>query len=75
MTRERWLGLLLIAIGLGVLLVAPRAQSCMTDFDATVCEATGTVVLNVIGVTLVAVAAAILALRGTPTDEPGDSTR
>jgi drug/metabolite transporter (DMT)-like permease len=68
MTRERWLAVLLIVIGLGVVLIAPRAQSCMTDFDATVCEATGTVVLNVIGVTLVAVAAAVLALRGTPTD-------
>lgn len=75
MTRERWLGLLLIVIGLGVVLVAPRAQSCMTDFNATVCEATGTVILNVIGVTLVAVAAAMLALRGTPTDGRGDSTR
>lgn len=68
MTRARWLALLLIVAGLAMLLVAPQAQSCVTDFDHTACRATGTILLKVVGVALVAAAAAVLALRGTATD-------
>lgn len=75
MTRARWLGILLIVVGLAVLLVAPRAQSCFTDFDATICETGGTIILKVVGLVLVATAAILLALRGASTDRWGDSTR
>ena len=68
MTRWRWLGISLIALGIAVLLVAPHAQTCVTDFDHTACRATGTILLKVVGVALVAAAAAVLALRGTATD-------
>jgi drug/metabolite transporter (DMT)-like permease len=63
MTRSRWLGIMLIVIGISVLLVAPQAQSCVTDFDATVCEAGASIVLKVVGLCLVAAAAILLALR------------
>ena len=69
MTRWHWLGLLLIVLGIALLLVAPQAQSCVTAFDHTSCRATGTVLLKVTGLALVAAAAAVLALRGTPTDQ------
>ncbi|MEO8639450.1 MAG: hypothetical protein ABI458_06015 [Chloroflexota bacterium] len=75
MTRSRWLGVLLIVLGLAVLLVAPQAQSCVTDFHHTACQASGTILLKVVGLGLVAAAAAILALQGTPTGGSGDSTR
>jgi drug/metabolite transporter (DMT)-like permease len=68
MTRWRWLGLLLIVLGIALLLVAPQAQSCVTAFDHTSCRATGTILLRVVGLALVVVAAAILALRGTAID-------
>jgi drug/metabolite transporter (DMT)-like permease len=68
MTGWRWLGITLIALGLAILLVAPQAQTCVTDFDHTACRATGTIVLKVVGVALVAAAAAVLALRGAATD-------
>jgi drug/metabolite transporter (DMT)-like permease len=69
MTRWRWLGLLLIVLGIALLLVAPQAQSCVTDFDHTSCRATGTILLRVVGLALVVVAAAVLALRGTAIDQ------
>lgn len=75
MTRWRWLGILLIVIGLAMLVVAPQAQSCVTDFDSTACETSGTILLKVVGLALVAAAAAVLALHGTPTGGSGDSTR
>jgi drug/metabolite transporter (DMT)-like permease len=68
MTRWHLLGMLLIVLGIAVLLVAPQAQTCVTDFDHTACRATGTILLKVVGVALVAAAAAVLALRGTATD-------
>ena len=68
MTRWHWLGLLLIGLGIALLLVAPQAQSCVTEFDHTACRATGTIILKVVGVALVAAAAAVLALRGTASD-------
>jgi drug/metabolite transporter (DMT)-like permease len=67
-TIWRWLGLLLIVLGIAMLLVAPQAQSCVTAFDHTSCRATGTIVLKVVGLALVVAAAAVLALRGTATD-------
>jgi drug/metabolite transporter (DMT)-like permease len=69
MTRWRWLGLLLIVLGIALLLVAPQAQSCVTAFDHTSCRATGTILLKVAGLALVAGAAAVLALHGTATDQ------
>ncbi|MGZ6371779.1 MAG: hypothetical protein ACXWL8_00110 [Candidatus Limnocylindria bacterium] len=67
MTRARWLGLLLIVAGFLILIVAPQAQSCVTDFHATICEAAGMIALKVVGVALVAIAAMVLARRGAPT--------
>jgi hypothetical protein len=75
MTKARWLGIGLIVAGLGILLVAPQAQSCVTTFASTSCQASGTILLKVIGLALVATAAAVLALRGTPSGGSGDSTR
>jgi drug/metabolite transporter (DMT)-like permease len=75
MTRARWLGLLLIVAGLALLLLAPRAQSCVTDFDATVCETTGAIVLKVVGVVLVAAAAIVVARPGAPTPGSSDKAR
>jgi hypothetical protein len=75
MTRERWRGVMLIAIGFAVLIVAPRAQSCVTDFSSRICEASGTVVLNIVGLALVAVAAVVLARYGAASDRSGDDTR
>lgn len=75
MTRSRWLGVLLIVLGIGMLVVAPQAQSCVTDFDSTACEMSSTILLKVVGLALVAVAAAVLALHGTPSGGSGDSTR
>jgi drug/metabolite transporter (DMT)-like permease len=75
MTKARWLGIGLIVAGLGILLIAPQAQSCVTAFDHTSCRATGTILLKVIGLGLVATAAAVLALHGTPSGGSGDSTR
>jgi drug/metabolite transporter (DMT)-like permease len=75
MTRARWLGILLIVVGLAVLLVAPQAQSCVTNFRSTACEAGGTILLKVVGLVLVAAAAAVLAVHGTPTGGSGNSTR
>jgi len=69
MTGWRWLGLLLIVLGIALLLVAPQAQSCVTAFDHTSCRATGTILLKVVGLALVVTAAAVLALRGTATDQ------
>ena len=69
MTRWHWLGLLLIVLGIALLLAAPQAQSCVTAFDHTSCRATGTILLKVTGLAMVAAAAAVLALRGTPTDQ------
>ena len=68
MTKARWLGIGLIVAGLGILLIAPQAQSCVTTFASTSCQASGTILLKVIGLGLVATAAAVLALRGTATD-------
>jgi drug/metabolite transporter (DMT)-like permease len=70
MTRSRWLGIMLIVVGISVLLVAPQAQSCVTDFDATICEAGASIVLKVVGLALVAAAAILLALRGESQDRP-----
>jgi multisubunit Na+/H+ antiporter MnhG subunit len=75
MTTGRRLGLVLIVVGLAVVLGAPLAGSCFTDFHATSCETSGTVVLKVVGVALVAVAALALALGGGSTRESGDATR
>jgi nitrate reductase gamma subunit len=76
MTLWRGLGLLLIILGLVVLLVAPQAQLCVTDFQHTAaCRGGGTVLLKVVGVVLVASAALVLARRGAANDRSGDSTR
>lgn len=76
MTMWRGLGLLLIALGLAVLMVAPQAQVCVTDFQHTAaCRGGGTVVLKVVGLVLVASAALVLAGRGGANDRSRDSTR
>ena len=75
MTRRRQLAILLIAVGYAALLVAPNAQSCVTNFDATVCETSASAVLKVAGLALVTIAALLLALRGASSQGPGDSTR
>lgn len=75
MTRWHGLGVLLIVVGFAVLLVAPQAQSCVMDFDSSACETSGTILLKGIGLALVAAAAAVLAVHGTPSDGSGDSTR
>jgi hypothetical protein len=75
MTGRRQLAILLIVLGYAALLVAPSAQSCVTDFDATTCEMAGTAVLKVAGLALVTVAAVLLALRGASPEGPGNSTR
>ncbi|HEX7173268.1 MAG TPA: hypothetical protein VF365_11770 [Candidatus Limnocylindria bacterium] len=49
-----WLALSLIAIGVAVLIVAPMAQSCVTELDHRVCETAGTIVLNVVGAVSIA---------------------
>jgi hypothetical protein len=69
MTRWHSLGVLLIVLGIALLLVAPQAQSCVTAFDHTSCRATGTILLKVVGLALVAAAAAVLALRGTTSEQ------
>ena len=75
MTRRRQLAILLIVLGYAALLVAPKAQSCVTDFDSTVCETAATAVLKAAGLVLVTIAAILLALRGASPEGPGDSTR
>ena len=75
MTRSRWLGVMLIITGLALLLVAPQAQSCVTDFDATVCEATGTVVLKIVGLVLVVAAAIVLWRHEASAKGSGEDTR
>jgi hypothetical protein len=75
MTRRRQLAILLIVLGYAALLVAPNAQSCVTDFDSTVCETAATAVLKAAGLVLVTIAAILLALRGASPEGPGDSTR
>jgi drug/metabolite transporter (DMT)-like permease len=52
-----WAGILLIALGVVVLVTASQAQSCVTDFDVTVCETGGVVILNVIGLVLFVIGA------------------
>jgi hypothetical protein len=74
-TRRRQLAILLIAVGYAALLMAPNAQSCVTDFDATICEGATTAVLKVAGLAMVTIAAVLLALRGASPEGPGDSTR
>jgi drug/metabolite transporter (DMT)-like permease len=75
MTRARSLGVILIVAGLAMLLVAPQAQSCVTDFDATVCEATGTIVLKVVGLALVVVAAIVLVRHEASAKGSGEEAR
>jgi hypothetical protein len=75
LTRRRQLAILLIVVGYTALLVAPNAQSCVTNFDSTVCQGTGTAVLKVAGLALVTIAAVLLALRGASPEGPGHSTR
>jgi hypothetical protein len=75
MTRRRQLAIVLIVLGYAALLVAPNAQSCVTDFAATTCEATATAVLKAAGLVMVTIAAVLLALRGASSEGPGDSTR
>jgi hypothetical protein len=74
-TGRRQLGILLIVLGYAALLVAPNVQSCVTDFDATICETTGTAALKVVGLVLVTIAAVLLALRGASPEGRGDGTR
>ena len=76
MTMWRALGLLLIVLGLAVLMVAPQAQLCVTDFQHTAaCRGGGTALLKVVGLVLVASAALVLA-RGEAANDPSrDSTR
>jgi nitrate reductase gamma subunit len=75
MTRRRQLAILLIVLGYALLLVAPNAQSCVTGFDATICETTATTALKALGLVMVTIAAVLLALRGPSREGPGDSTR
>jgi uncharacterized membrane protein len=76
MTMWRALGLLLIVLGLAVLVVAPQAQLCVTDFQHTAaCRGGGTVLLKVVGLILVASAALVLARNGAANDRSGGSTR
>jgi hypothetical protein len=57
-----WTGVLVVGLGVGVLIVAPLAQSCVTGSDYRVCETIGTVVLNVVGLVLIAAGAVVLAV-------------
>lgn len=75
MTRRRQVAILLIVLGYAALLVAPSAQSCVTHFDATICEAGATAAFKAVGLALVTVAAVLLALRGASPEGPGNSTR
>jgi len=75
MTRRHQLAILLIVLGYAALLVAPNAQSCVTDFDATTCETTATAILKAAGLAMVTIAAVLLVLRGASNEGPGDSTR
>ena len=52
----------LIALGLVSLLAAPLAQSCVTDGDTTACETAGVIILNVLGVCVVAAGAIVLVI-------------
>jgi len=52
--RRLWVALLLALVGVAALLVAPAAQWCVVDGDASACETIGTIVLNVVGVVLIA---------------------
>jgi uncharacterized membrane protein YozB (DUF420 family) len=63
MRRELWLGAALIAVGITALILAPQAQSCVTDFDATVCETGATVILNVAGACLLVAGGILVVLR------------
>jgi uncharacterized membrane protein len=72
MNRARSLGIFLIVAGIALLLVAPRAQTCVTDFDATVCEATGMVVLKVVGLVVVLAGAIALMRHEASTRGSGD---
>jgi hypothetical protein len=48
-TKKSWLGILVIAGGLALLIVAPQAQSCVTDYDSTACETAGIIAFNIAG--------------------------
>ena len=60
MTKEFWLGVCLIGLGVAVLIVAPLAQSCIVGSDSRACETIGTIVLNVVGLVMIAVGGALL---------------
>ncbi|MGH2456920.1 MAG: hypothetical protein ACRDHD_11775 [Candidatus Limnocylindria bacterium] len=60
MTGKHWIAAGLIALGLVALLVAPQAQSCVRDGDATVCETGGIVILNLVGTVLASAGVAVL---------------
>ena len=58
--KRYWAGLLLVALGVAALVVAPQAQSCIVGSDYRVCETAGTVVLNVAGGLLLGVGGVLL---------------
>jgi hypothetical protein len=55
-------GVVLVAVGIGQLAVAPRAASCFESGDMRVCETIGVIVLNVSGTTCLLVGMAVLAI-------------
>ena len=50
----------LVGIGLACFVIAPMAQTCVTDFDYRACETAGTVVLNLVGLAFVGIGGAWL---------------
>ena len=53
-SRRQWVAAAILALGVVALVMAPRAQWCVTSGDATACETIATIVLNVLGVVLLA---------------------
>jgi drug/metabolite transporter (DMT)-like permease len=62
MTKRSWLGILLIAGGVALLIFAPQAQSCVTDYDLTMCGITSNPLYNVAGVVLIAIGGGLAVL-------------
>ena len=54
MTKLSWSGVVLIVCGLALLMLAPQMQFCVTDYDFTLCDTTGSAAFNVAGLALIA---------------------
>ncbi len=56
-------GGVLVVLGIGQLLLAPLAQSCLSSSDMRVCETIATIVLNVSGATCLAIGLAVITVQ------------